>query len=212
MVARRRPGKHYILLLGVSGTVRDMRGNPIDGAVPATLPAAAATFPSDWHGAYSAFAGPQVPTYTVSVSHDGFGPLPAIALEGDWDKTYDAWLPPAADAVSNGQFESSTTSLQGWQVSGAISPSLSTDYRHSGQQSAVVGQTADFSPAADLSIGTPGTTNGAGWRPAIAVDHSGGLHVVWMDRTEPGVRLWYAAKPVEATGRLPWRCHRALKT
>ena len=189
----------------VRGAVRDMRDNPIEGAVAVTSPAAVGMLPSNRHGIYTAFVGPGSPTYTVGLAHSAYGLLPGVELLGDWDKQYDAWLPPAANAISNGDFEPAGAGTpdalpgplaapQGWLGGGEISPSLSTVFRHSGQQSAVVGEVVEFTPAVDLSSGTTGSEETFNWRGGIAVDHSGDVHAVWMDKAVGVTRLLYAVK------------------
>jgi uncharacterized protein YkwD len=105
----------------ISGAVRDLRDQAVAGAyvrISPTLPSIAETT-TDALGRY-VLGVMASGTYSISITaaHAGFGTASPRPATIDGDRTgFDLFLPPAADAVSNGSFE--TGDLSAWQSDGA---------------------------------------------------------------------------------------------
>ena len=191
----------------VSGTVKDVRDNPVTGAVTAVQPPAVVSLASDEAGAYTAYVGPARPTYSVSWSRSAYGRLPAVELSGDGDQQFSVWLPPADNLMRNGDFESGSTAL-GWRATGDIAPAITEKSQHSGWQSAVVGQPVELSPVVRLSIGSPYWSYPDHSYPAsLVVDGVGTVHLLWMEKLSPDTIL-YAQQPAGGA----WSAPLALST
>jgi hypothetical protein len=164
----------------LTGSIMNNRGAPVSNATIVAQPAVLNTAISRNHGEYTLYAA-NAGAYQLQVTRAGYGMLPArlnIATGSDLSGL-DFALPPAADAVTNGGWE--TGSASGWQIgSGAFS--VSAGAAHTGQYGLRLqaGATTGFSPIVTQTLTVP---SGAA-RPTLS----------WMVRVtqgggEPGLAL-----------------------
>lgn len=126
---------------GITGAAYDNTGVPVSGMNVSTLPAGPEAFNSDAEGDYAAYVLTTASAYTTTWDKAGYGTLPATAFTGPTDAKLDVVLPPEDDIIVNGHFEAGDLVSSGWQVSGALTPTLTNTVRHTGQQSVVLGTT-----------------------------------------------------------------------
>lgn len=122
----------------VSGTIRNVREQPIPVAAPSLTPPAATSRLSDINGQYTLYVTVSN-TYALNVVRAGFGSLPAlcglVVTTGNLSGV-DVILPPRNDLIANGQFE--TGNLSGWTTGGSTPPTI-TSSAHSGSNAAQLG-------------------------------------------------------------------------
>ncbi|MDX1686746.1 MAG: hypothetical protein R3248_02075 [Candidatus Promineifilaceae bacterium] len=172
----------------IEGTIGDVRDVPVRGASVNTNPMAFESWTSDSQGAYKAFLATDQSSAGVDWDRDGYLDLPSTQFAtsfADVDATMDVTLPPANNQLQDWGFESDQ--LYGWEPTGAF-PSVITDsYRHTGDQSVLLGP--PFSMEVPALIAENIYSFGIG--PWSTIDRSGNLHVVWRSSSE----LYYAQKP-----------------
>lgn len=78
---------------------------------------------------------------TMEVNRDGYGTLPATALQMNSDKAHDFYLPPILDQIQNGGFEDDTN---GWTLAGTLPVQMSNNHFQSGQKSLELGAACAF--------------------------------------------------------------------
>ena len=161
----------------ISGSLRDNRGTPVMGVEVSLAPEPLVVLPSDSEGRYAAYEAAASGSYIATWEKAGYGALPSTVFGGVRDARADMTLPPADNAVQNGGFE--TGSLEpDWAVQGDEVEVLGGVARHSGAYGVRLGLERPLvSEPLQLS-----STDDAGL-PQVAVDGSGGVHVVWQDYT-----------------------------
>lgn len=185
----------------VDGRVIDNTGNAVGGATAAVSPAAIAPVAAGPHGRYTAFLT-AVPAATLSWTKPGYGALPPLTRATTADLQVNPVLPPADDALDNGDFEAAGWGA--WQPGGAISPSLSAD-THSGAHAAALGAPAPF-------FGQPerltSTANQAENSQQLMIDGQGRAFAVWQTGIISEAQSLYSATRL-ADGR--WTQPRLLR-
>jgi hypothetical protein len=127
--------------LSISGTVYNLRGQPVSFASASLTPSAVSGASADLNGQYTLWITASN-TYALNAARDGFGLLPPvgnIAANNGNIGNIDAVLPPLVDLVANGQFESGN--LGGWTSSVSAAPAVTTT-AHSGSFAAALGGAA----------------------------------------------------------------------
>jgi uncharacterized repeat protein (TIGR01451 family) len=183
----------------LTGRVQDNRGAPIAGAVLSTSPAAVSSVTSGASGSYTTYLTAEG-AHRVTASRNGYGPRPALTLDVVKDVSgLNFTLPPADDVVQNGGFEAS--GWGSWLPAGVTTPTITTR-GHTGPYGALLGQRlhTEMSRVANAS--------GDSLAPALCVDISGTLHVLWSDTSgnreifsshQPGGGSWAAPLNVSQT-------------
>ena len=136
------------------GRVLGNRDQPIAVAAVQATPPALNTALSDQTGTFNLYFMSSG-TYTLSVTRDGFGPLPAMhdVVVSDTAPGPTFYLPPIDDRVTDGNFEAGN--LSAWNPAGDVTPTL-TSTAHTGNAAALLGGSV------------PSDTVGSGpWRRAI---------------------------------------------
>ncbi len=112
----------------ISGTLRDQRGVPAF-IIPQIEPMVYSTV-EHGTGEYRVYLDASN-VYTLDVIGEGLGDFPATPVTLAEDSTFNFIVPPAANAIVNGGFETGT--LAGWEVMGA-GVSVTTTARYAGAQ------------------------------------------------------------------------------
>jgi hypothetical protein len=178
----------------LTGRVQDNRGTPIARAVVSTNPPSVGTVTSEANGRYTAYLT-AINGHSVTVSRNGYGPMPALVLNAMADVSgLDFTLPPADNVVQNGGFEA--PSWGAWLPSGVVTPTI-TARGHTGQRGALLGQRlqVEASRVASTSIYSP--------TPALCLDISGTLHVLWTDISSGNKEIFYSRQPVDSSWTAP---------
>ena len=127
--------------LAISGTIANLREQPVSFASASLSPSALPSGPANLNGQYTLWVTASN-TYAFSAARGGFGALPPvgnIAANSANVGGVDAVLPPLVNLIINGQFESG--GLGGWTGSIAAAPSVTTT-SHSGSFAAALGGAA----------------------------------------------------------------------
>ncbi len=143
----------FVAVGSISGTIRNMREQPVPFIVPRLPPNFPFSMRIDPNGEYTLYVVDPV-TYTLFVNspliraRSEFGSLPPIrglvvtepitGLTAITD--VNVILPPAIDLVRNGQFE--TGDLSDWITSGTVTPTIIAGPTHSGNYAALLGRFA----------------------------------------------------------------------
>lgn len=161
---------------GITGQVHDNTNTPVGGATIQTTPLAFHTPASDREGAFGSYVTDASTVYSVTISKSGYGSLPETGYDFVPDPELHTALPPANNLVGNAFFETGTLSPT-WMVSGNRPPTIS-DYPHTGEWSAFMGQQAtDLGP--QFPIIADGTIN----RFVSVLDTADNLHFIWFAET-----------------------------
>ena len=177
----------------LAGRVNDNRGVGIPYAQVQTEPAYPDQIDADRFGFFHRYT----PSVQISLSVDSpaYGLLPTTTLSTTTDISSTLVLPPQADLLENGTFE---TGLAGWNTPGGCA-SLDDSLKHTG--SASVG----LSPV-DYQADVENISN-TQWRsyvPEALVDQIGNLHAVWSgNKPENIVNIMYSYKPVSGSWTAP---------
>ena len=115
----------------VTGRVTDNTGTSVSGAAVTTTPAALGAATTGPEGDYARYLIAGDPT-TLDWAKPGYGNLPATTLPAPHDVRRDVALPPAVDAVLNGDFEAANWGA--WQPGGTAAPTLSAAAANTGAQ------------------------------------------------------------------------------
>jgi hypothetical protein len=127
--------------LSISGTVYNLREQPVSFASASLTPSAVSGASADLNGQYTLWITASN-TYALNAARGGFGLLPPvgnIAANNGNIGNIDAVLPPLVNLVANGQFESGN--LGGWTSSVSAAPAVTTT-AHSGSFAAALGGAA----------------------------------------------------------------------
>jgi Tol biopolymer transport system component len=132
----------------LSGVIQDIREVPVANALVQVTPAAVSALPTNANGQYIAYMG-NSPTYQVSWSKTGYLALPLTQFQSTVDRTANIFLPPANNLIADWGFENANPTTS-WILSGTITPTLTTNPIHTGQQALQLGslplQTLDNLP------------------------------------------------------------------
>ncbi len=150
-----------LYLWRAQGRVLDLRDNPAPGAGLAVLPATIRTIRDAASGDYRAYLA-QNGSYTLTAAGPGYGLLPeavftVTAWLGSGETDLDLWLPPAANQVTNGGFESGD--LSGWQATGVVTPSVVYSASHSGRYGALLAAAPDNPVRLSQQITVPASSH-----------------------------------------------------
>jgi uncharacterized repeat protein (TIGR01451 family) len=129
----------------VSGRVTDHAGVPVGGAAVAADPATLGPVSSSVEGAYAAYLGGAAGTAAIQWAKAGYGALPLTSFGTTADAALDVALPPADNALANGDFEAGGWGA--WTAGGTLPAALSAEARLTGAQGARLGGGALFGPA-----------------------------------------------------------------
>ncbi len=173
----------------VQGVLQDASGTPISGVTPAFAIPPFLNIPSAPDGSYAAYFMTSPSAQIAAWSKPGYGSLPPSYLNLTQDQQVDVYLPPAANAVSNGDFENASLSPADWTASGELLPALGISQAHSGHQSASLGASPSFTPA--IVLGSI--------QANAVVDRFGVTHVV---QSVGGAHVYSQLKP-DGTWLLP---------
>lgn len=124
--------------LAISGTIVNLREQPVSFASASLSPSALPSGPANLDGQYTLWVTSSN-NYALSAVRSGFGVLPPIGhITANSANVggVDAVLPPLVNLITNGQFESG--SLVGWTGSIGAAPSVTTT-AHSGNFADVLG-------------------------------------------------------------------------
>jgi hypothetical protein len=124
--------------LAISGTIANLRDQPVPFASVGLSPSALPAGPANLNGQYTLWVTAS-DTYALNAARSGFGVLPPIgniAANSANVGGVDAVLPPLVDLITNGQFESGN--LGSWTGSIAAAPTVTTT-SHSGNFAAGLG-------------------------------------------------------------------------
>jgi Tol biopolymer transport system component len=126
-----------IYVYSIKGFIKDNRGIPVAKPTIELNPIAVDTEQNAITGEYSLFVAAPA-DYTLHLSADGHNPLPATSIALNSNTTFNAFLPPASEAMSNGSFEAG--SLDGWTSIGS-GATVATNARHTGDFGLLFNQT-----------------------------------------------------------------------
>jgi hypothetical protein len=157
---------------GLSGKVIDNRASVIPGALVHSQPALDDQDNTDFYGSFYRYV--PASAVTVTVSHPGFGPVPAttfIMTDGQQDIQHLWVLPPADNLVFNSGFE---VGFSNWQ-SDACAQLDGSGFAYSRQTSAKLQVMPTIEPAEVYGY----SAGFVGWVDSD-VDSSGNLHLIWV--------------------------------
>jgi uncharacterized repeat protein (TIGR01451 family) len=178
----------------LTGRVQDNRGAPIAGAVVRTNPALIGTVTSEAGGSYVAYLA-ATGVHNVVVTKNGYGSTPALTIEVATDVSgLDFTLPPADDIVQNGGFEAPNWGA--WLASGVTTPTT-TAHGHTGQRGVILGQQLQ------MDVSRIASTSGDALTPALCLDISGTLHVLWSDNSSGNREIFYSHQPMGGSWTAP---------
>ena len=176
----------------ISGTVKDNLGIPLANAAVQTTPAAFHGAVTDKDGKFHSLVVGSEATYPIQWAKDGYLTLPETIFEAAADASFDVVLPPADNKVADWGFESQALNGDTWQAGGAFTPTIESEYLHTGQAGAFLSLPFRMEPPTYL-VQTASIGN-----ILLAGDNSGGLHLMWLDGDWLGGVLYYAHKPAGA--------------
>jgi Tol biopolymer transport system component len=153
-----------------SGNIVDIRGKPIQAASLEVSPAPITPVSTDQSGDFLGHLLMQG-VHTIELIRDGYTTF-VENISFYKDKNLEVVLAPPDDLIQNSDFEAD--SLGYWQVSGTITPTLTSLEKQYGAFSAMLGRPYFFSDP--LTVTTLDTApNGT----TVAYDNSGVAHIMW---------------------------------
>ncbi len=158
------------------GRAVDNTGNPVGGATVAATPAGLAAVGTAVDGRFMLHMGALPPSLALQWAKAGYGALPPATRTTANDRGVSPVMPPAVDALVNGNFEAAGWGA--WQPDGSIPPERlsGADQAHTGTAAAGLGErVATFGNPIRVKA-TPDVYEN---RPVVAVDGEGRAFVVW---------------------------------
>ncbi|MCL4267053.1 MAG: PD40 domain-containing protein [Anaerolineae bacterium] len=155
---------------GMQGFAYDNTDTPVSGISVGMDPASMMVVSDDSDGQYNAFTAAPATNYEVNWTKNGYGGLPNTTFQAGLDADMDVWFPPANNIALNWGFEDGIAQND-WQLSGTLTPLITGFARLTGNYGLLLGQRSfDFSPMEIIDDG---------YKPKIAVDADGTIHIVW---------------------------------
>lgn len=158
------------------GRAVDNTGNPVGGAAVAANPAGLMAVATAADGRFMVHMGAVVPSLSLEWAKPGYGALPPATRVMPTDRGVSPVMPPAVDALINGNFEAAGWGA--WQPGGSIAPNRLNDAEqaHTGTAAAGLGaRAASFG----LPIRVKTTPDVTEWQMVMAIDGEGRAFVVW---------------------------------
>lgn len=166
------------------GRLTDLRGFPRVGVTLTVQPAAVEPGVTSETGRYQ-----------VYIAGEGEYQLQNAWLTTDGDLDLDFYEPPRLNLLQNGDFERSP-SLEGWSVAGALTPTLTSAWVHTGLRAAQLG--APCSPLC-LTIAITDVVP-APTKVRLIADEQDNLHLFWPTHSPNGTPSGFAYRHRAANG------------
>ena len=159
-----------------AGRAVDNTGNPVGGATVAATPAGLTAVGTAADGRYMLHMGALPPSLSLQWARPGYGALPPATRTTANDRGVSPVMPPAVDALVNGNFEAAGWGA--WQPGGSIAPDRlsDADQAHTGTAAAGLGERV---AAFGFPIRVKATPDVYENPPVVAVDGEGRAFVVW---------------------------------
>jgi Tol biopolymer transport system component len=169
-----------------SGDVVDIRGIPIQAATLEISPTAITPVLTDSSGDFLGHLLKES-SHTIELIRNGYTAF-IENISFYKDKNQEIVLAPTDDLIQNGDFEEG--SLSNWQISGAITPTITSLEKQHGSFSAMLGRPYFFSDPLTVS-----TLNTVPSGITIAFDNSGVAHTMWdeYDQDSDKTSIMYTA-------------------
>ena len=173
---------------GAMGRATDSRGRPLAGVKADTTPAAFAGYDSDGEGNYAAYVGDWQAEYTVAWLKDGYLSLPAATHRRQQNAEVDVVMPSGDNLIMNWGFEEPDLETA-WNATGVAVPVVDADAAHTGVAGTRLGY-VPFEAERYMFPESPDTPI----NPILRRDGGGSLHLVWVNETSVGRRIYYARR------------------
>ncbi|MDX1615135.1 MAG: hypothetical protein R3300_12555 [Candidatus Promineifilaceae bacterium] len=163
----------------LQGRVVDNRGQPLEDATVVAGPQAFEVHTSGDEGRYRAYFAGTDHTFSTSWAKVGYGSPPTTAFRSDADRQFDVYLPPSDNVVSDSGFEAQALDGDPWHAVGLITPTVGSDYLHTGEAGLLIGAPLDQPEPTALREGI-GRHGDLGTK----LDGTGTIHLLWLESVD----------------------------